>query len=82
MRIAGAAVALLVFLTWAAAAYAAVGTDPVEPSALAGSAAELGTDLGTAARLAALLLAGFLPAVFLIAREGKSRPTLAELPDD
>ena len=39
-----AAVALLVFLTWAAAAYAAVGTDSVEPSALAGSAAELGTD--------------------------------------
>ena len=78
---AGALVALLVFLTWAAAAYAAVGGAD-DAATVASSTAELGTNLGPAARLAALVVVGFLPAVILIARAGRNRPVIAELPED
>jgi hypothetical protein len=73
---------LLVFLTWAAAAYAAVGADSSEVLTTGSATTELRADIGSAARLAALLVVGFLPAVFLIARAGRSRPTSADLADD
>lgn len=72
----GALFAVGFFVIWAAAAFAAVGpsdssSDEVVQSSEATAVSATDRKPG---QLAAMVIAGLLPAVFMVAREGRSRP--------